>query len=44
MLQSLHMKNWAEGLRLNNFASIVNNNLTNMREMVKMIELYNKVI
>ncbi|KAL4002648.1 JAB1/Mov34/MPN/PAD-1 ubiquitin protease family protein [Acanthocheilonema viteae] len=42
MLQSLHMKNWAEGLRLNSFESVIENNLANMQEMVKMIKLYNK--
>lgn len=44
MLQSVHMKNWAEGLRLNSFESAAKNNLANMQEMVKMINLYNKVI
>ncbi|CAG9532396.1 unnamed protein product [Cercopithifilaria johnstoni] len=33
MLQSLHMKNWAEGLQLNSFEKITKNNLTNMQEM-----------
>uniref|UniRef100_A0A0R3RHL2 MPN domain-containing protein n=1 Tax=Elaeophora elaphi TaxID=1147741 RepID=A0A0R3RHL2_9BILA len=42
MLQSLHMKNWAEGLQLNSFDSVTKSNLTNMQDMVKMIELYNK--
>ncbi|VDO36950.1 unnamed protein product, partial [Onchocerca flexuosa] len=42
MLQSLQMKNWAEGLRLNNFEATTINNLRNMQEMVKMIKLYKK--
>uniref|UniRef100_A0A8R1U1I4 26S proteasome regulatory subunit RPN11 n=1 Tax=Onchocerca volvulus TaxID=6282 RepID=A0A8R1U1I4_ONCVO len=42
MLQSLQMKNWAEGLRLNNFEVTTKNNLTNMQELVKMIKLYKK--
>uniref|UniRef100_A0A915Q2F2 MPN domain-containing protein n=1 Tax=Setaria digitata TaxID=48799 RepID=A0A915Q2F2_9BILA len=42
MLQSLHTKNWAEGLRLNSFRNVAKSNLSNMQEMVKMIKLYNK--
>lgn len=44
MLQSVHMKNWAEGLRLSSFDSVIKSNLANIQEMVKMIKLYNKVI
>ncbi|VDK73412.1 unnamed protein product [Litomosoides sigmodontis] len=44
MLQCVHMKNWAEGLRLNSFDSVTKSNLTNIQEMVKMIKLYNKEI
>ncbi|KAK6102509.1 JAB1/Mov34/MPN/PAD-1 ubiquitin protease family protein [Brugia pahangi] len=42
MLESLHMKNWAEGLQLNSFESTAQNNLANMEQMVKLIKLYNK--
>lgn len=44
MLQSLQVKNWADGLRLGNFRDAAKNNLAYMQEMVKTIKLYNKVM
>uniref|UniRef100_A0A1I7Z2Y4 MPN domain-containing protein n=1 Tax=Steinernema glaseri TaxID=37863 RepID=A0A1I7Z2Y4_9BILA len=44
MLQCVHKKNWAEGLRMQKFSERNKNNIAHTKDMLKYTELFNKEI